>query len=328
MLYSYKYNKRNMKPASNPTIQIAEATRPANLDFQPITLNDLPRIYAILRNNTTRSCDFTLGGIYMWIDYFGYEYAIVDNTLFIKGLSEDAARQTSFTVPVGRMPLSEAVETVRRYCRANNLEPLFSAVPESMVEPLQQLGATAVSELPDWADYIYNASDLATLTGKRYNKKRNHVNRFMADNPDWHLDMIDDTNLDELSAFFSTLDIESAKADPAMAEFERQQTAEVIRNYHRYPFVGGILRDQHGSIVAFTIGEIYGDTLILHIEKMRHDVAGAGESINKLFAAEMLRQRPELRYINREDDAGDPGLRYAKESYHPAYLLKKFNVMM
>lgn len=317
-----------MQTSSNPTIQVAERVRTQVLDFKPVSLNDIPRIQAVLRGNTTRSCDFSLGGIFMWIDYFGYEYDIVDGTLFIKGLSEDSSRQTSFTVPIGRMPLADSVEMVKQYCRDNNLEPLFSAVPESLVEPLQQLGASSVTELADWADYIYNATDLASLTGKRYNKKRNHVNRFMADNPDWALEMIDDSNLDELRSFFRTLDIDSVKADPAMAEFERQQTAEVLDNYHRYPFVGGVLRDQHGAIVAFTVGEVYGDTLILHIEKMRHDIAGAGESINKLFAAEMLRQRPEIRYINREDDAGDPGLRYAKESYHPAFLLKKFNVMM
>lgn len=317
-----------MKPASNPTIQLAEAPCAVELDFKPITLNDLPRIQAILKNNTTRSCDFTVGGIFMWIGYFGYEYAVADQTLFIKGLSEDASRQTSFTVPIGKMPLSESVAAVREYCRKNDLDPLFSAVPESLVESLRSLGATSVTELPDWADYIYNAADLANLTGKRYNKKRNHVNRFMADNPDWALEMIDDTNIDELRCFFRSMDIESEKADPTMAEYERQQTAEVLENYHRYPFVGGLLRDQHGKIVAFTVGEVYGDTLVLHIEKMLHEVAGAGESINKLFAAEMLRHRPELQYINREDDAGDPGLRYAKESYHPVFLLKKYNVMM
>lgn len=76
----------------------------------------------------------------------------------------------------------------------------------------------------------------------------------------------------------------------------------------------------------FTAAEIIGDTLIIHIEKMDHEVAGAGETINKLFAAEMLHRHPQLRYINREDDAGDPGLRYAKESYHPLRLLRKFNV--
>ena len=61
---------------------------------------------------------------------------------------------------------------------------------------------------------------------------------------------------------------------------------------------------------------------------MRHDVAGAGETVNRFFAARMLERHPELLYINREDDAGDPGLRYAKESYHPIYKLKKYNVVL
>ena len=80
--------------------------------------------------------------------------------------------------------------------------------------------------------------------------------------------------------------------------------------------------------MAFTAGETVGDTLILHIEKMRHDISGAGEAINKLFAERMLSAHPEIVYINREDDSGDPGLRYAKESYHPEFKLRKYNVLM
>ena len=89
-----------------------------------------------------------------------------------------------------------------------------------------------------------------------------------------------------------------------------------------------MLRGNGGKVVAFTVAEIIGDTLIVHIEKMNHDVSGAGESINKLFAAEMLMRYPGLKYINREDDAGDPGLRKAKQSYHPAAMLRKFNVTL
>ena len=65
----------------------------------------------------------------MWIDFFNYEYCIVADTLFIKGLSEDASRRPSFAVPIGSLPLADAVAAVRAYCSSRGVEPLFSAVP-------------------------------------------------------------------------------------------------------------------------------------------------------------------------------------------------------
>ena len=87
-----------------------------------------------------------------------------------------------------------------------------------------------------------------------------------------------------------------------------------------------MLRDNNRHIVAFTIGEIIGDTLFTHIEKMDHSVPGAGESINRFFAQHITSRHPEVRYINREEDAGDEGLRQAKLSYHPAILLTKYDI--
>lgn len=265
----------------------------------------------------------------MWIDYFGYQADVIDNTLFIKGLSEDIGRRPSFSLPIGDMPLSEAVEHIRSYCRATGMTPLLTVVPEDRLAELEALGVESIEELPDWADYIYRARDLAELTGKAYSKKRNHVNRFMADNPAAVLEPIDSHNIGEVIDFFSGMDIESEKADPVMAEYEREQTLEVLRNFSTYGFEGACLRTcPGGPIVAFTAGEVCGDTLVLHIEKMEHMISGAGETINKLFAARMLDRHPGIEYINREDDAGDPGLRFAKESYHPAFRLKKYNVTL
>ena len=74
--------------------------------------------------------------------------------------------------------------------------------------------------------------------------------------------------------------------------------------------------------VGFSIGDIKGDTLYVHIEKATRNTNGSYEAVNKAFASRMLELHPELVYVNREDDGGDEGLRQAKRSYHPIEVLK------
>lgn len=314
-------------PQTRQTVLTAVAScRAPLLSFTPVTAESIPAIQRILPKSGSRSCDYTVGGIIMWANLFDYQYCIIQNTLFIKSLSEDGSGRTAFLVPVGDMPVQRKIELLRSYCRYNDIPLLFTAVPEDIIDSLRPFSPSAITELTDWADYIYDASALANLTGKAYNKKRNHVNRFIADNPGYKLEKITEDNRSELQSFFNGLGIESAKADPEMAEFEWGCCSDAIDRFGEYGFTGALLRQGDGRIAAFTMGEITGDTLVLHIEKIEHLVPGAGEAINKFFAEKMLAQHPSLRYINREDDAGDPGLRQAKLSYHPAFMLRKFNV--
>lgn len=157
-------------------------------------------------------------------------------------------------------------------------------------------------------------------------KKRNHVNRFMADNPGWMFEPLSDANLPAVTHFFERQHLAADKS--VTADFERLQVIEVLSHPQLFGFEGGVLYSAPDRIAAFTMGETIGDTLYVHIEKMDHEVAGAGETINKLFAAHMLSLNPDLRFINREEDTGDLGLRRAKESYHPNALLRKFNVTL
>ncbi len=308
---------------------VLTAERKTELKFKPVTKADAPVIAQALASNPWRTCDFSLGGIMMWVDYFNYEYAMVRGTLFIRGLDECDRRHPAYAVPVGgELSLPEAVDMLRDYCDAHGESLLFSAVPEDAVDRLTLIGATSITPLEDWADYLYDAQDLATLKGHKYNKKRNHVNRFDAENPDAVLEEMTAENARECIEMLQNLKT-GEKADEAMAEYERRQTEQVLSDLGSYPgFIGGVLRGQSGNVVAFTVGEIIGDTLILHIEKMDHSVEGAGESINKRFAAYAVSKYPQIKYINREEDAGDPGLRRAKESYNPLALLKKYNVRM
>ena len=46
-------------------------------------------------------------------------------------------------------------------------------------------------------------------------------------------------------------------------------------------------------------------------------------AINNAFAKYIMAHRPEIRYLNREDDMGLEGLRKAKLSYCPDHMVEK-----
>lgn len=301
------------------------ATKTSPLRFKPVTLDDIAPIRDILlRYTAARTCDFSIGGIFMWIDYFDYTYCIFDDTLFIKGVTEDDVTRPAFSLPIGKMGLEESVALLADYCNTHRMKLLFSAVPEEALPSLRALGAKSEEQLADWSDYLYSAEALASLSGKKLSKKRNHVNRFIADNPDYRFEPLTEEMLPSVREFFHATHLPLSK--PVLADIEREQVMHVLDNLHRYPFEGAVLSTPTDGIVAFTIGEAIRDTLHVHIEKMNHEIAGAGETVNKMFAEMMTARHPELIYINRQEDVGDTGLRHAKESYHPLTLLHKYNV--
>ena len=293
------------------------------IKFQPITLKAIPEIIPLLPYANSRTCDFTVAGLLMWADFFKYEYAIIDDTLFVKGLTENDKSIPAFSMPVGKLSPEDSLRILADYCQERGVPLRFSAVPEDRVADFHSLGACAIEELVDWADYLYNASDLASLQGNRYSKKRNHVNRFIADNPGYIFQPLTSQHIPDIKQFYHQM---AADTDADTAEEERRQVFQVLDHYDRFPFEGALLTTPDNGIVAFTIGEVIGDTLYVHIEKMNHHINGAGETINKLFA-ELILDRYGINYINREEDVGDPGLRKAKLSYHPTLLLKKYNLI-
>lgn len=313
-------------PAKASAARRAVTDRSA-LSFEPVTIHAVRPIARLLSMSRSRANDFSVGGLMMWADYFDYEYCIYGNTLFIKGVSEVDPQATAFSLPVGAMPLSCAVDLLMDYCRRRGIPLRFSAVPDDRIDELREIVPGRIERLDNWSDYIYDAHALATLAGKRLNKKRNHVNRFMADNPGYRTERLNIGNINEVRRAYRAW-LADRPADMPSAAEESRQTMAVLDDYPLFPFEGLVLRGGDGSVVAFTVGEVIGDTLYTHIEKMDHRVDGAGETINKLFAQYILERYPGVRYINREEDAGDPGLRQAKLSYHPDIILSKYDILV
>ena len=97
-------------------------------------------------------------------------------------------------------------------------------------------------------------------------------------------------------------------------------TLNSLRLFRELELVGGVLRVD-GEVVAFTIGEpISEDTFVVHIEKAYADLQGAYPMINHQFVEHECMK---YKYINREEDTGAEGLRKAKLSYRPIFLVEK-----
>lgn len=307
------------------------ATRKENKEcrlgqFKPITHKVMQEIWPYLKLEKGRTTDFSYAGVLMWVDYFKYEYVIYNDTLFIKGVVENDMSVPAFSLPVGKLSLKESVELLKEYCEANNLRLEFSAVPEYALEEMKKLNPIRVEPLTDWGDYLYDAQMLATVAGKKMSKKRNHVSQFKRAYPEWKAVEITPDNADVAMKFMDVFDLEGDSTEMAAAERElSRRLISMIKEGDKN--LEGMILYAGDTVGAYTIGDVKGDTLFVHVEKATRTVNSSYEMINHVFAQHMTEKYPEIKYINREDDAGDMGLRMAKESYHPLEILKKYNIV-
>lgn len=298
------------------------------LVFKKIGHEDMPVIWEFLKREQGRTTDFSYGGLLMWVDLFSYEYAVYRDTLFIKGVVENNLTQPAFSLPVGTLPLAESLAILKQFCDEAGIPLELSAVPEYAMEELRRFNPLFEEEMTDWGDYLYDADMLSTLSGKKMSKKRNHVNCFIAHNPEWSFKPLTVDNIREVEEFMKIYDRELD--DSPMGREESLLAKKVLRMLEDGDPVmrGGILYSAPGEICAYSVGDVKGDTLYVHIEKATRSVNGSYEMINHEFASYMKSLYPEIKYINREDDGGDEGLRKAKESYHPLELLRKYNIIL
>lgn len=182
----------------------------------------------------------------------------------------------------------------------------------------------------DSFDYVYDIARLADLKGKKLQQKRNHINRFLESHPDWVSQPITPELLPECRQMVADW-YQYHEQTYGHGDFDLEQRAisRCFDNYQALDMEGLVLRGEpNGRILALTMGNrTSGDTFDVNYEKAYSDVQGAYPLVNRTFARCLQAKYPELRYLNREDDMGLPGLRKAKESYHPDILAEKYSAV-
>lgn len=284
--------------------------------YKKLELEDIPQVRKFFNMVHTRSCDYSIGGMFMWRDYYRMEYSI-ENGVFFSRLY-DKNGKCYYNIPIGQ----DIKRCIRKLIKEEG-KLAFCTVPESMLEVFKSLDFTInVIEQPDFADYLYNSSDLIHLRGKKLSSKRNQIHQFLRENDLWSYETISDDIIQEIKVFLTTEYKIANNAKDFEIEEERK-VLEVLDNYNIYNFVGSVLKVDD-KIVGFSIGEIVGDTLFVHIEKANNTIKGVYQMLVNLFAIKYSSDK--IQFINREEDMGDVGLRISKKSYHPVMLINKYIV--
>ncbi|MCL1807343.1 MAG: phosphatidylglycerol lysyltransferase domain-containing protein [Oscillospiraceae bacterium] len=293
------------------------------LNFTRLTLGDAAKIRDYFSHSAGMVCDNTVGGAFMWRDYFSTEYALYNQTLILKAVVRYNNGITAFTLPLGR-DVKGGIAAIREYCEAQNIPLAFCAVTEEDLPALTALFKGAKCHKEDrWSDYIYNAEDLISLTGRKYNGQRNHINHFRKTFQNIAFEPISNQNMAEVKAFFRTWTPHRIHNRELYAE-EKEKIFEVLEHYGAYGLLGGLLRAD-GRVVAFAAGEICGKVLHVHIEKADTQFRGAYQVIVNEFAKAYASE--DVAFINRGEDDGDEGLRTSKRSYHPCRIIEKYIVL-
>lgn len=173
------------------------------------------------------------------------------------------------------------------------------------------------------SDYIYGQQELATLSGRAYHKKKNHLSKFKRTYNNIRYSEIGAGNIEDAVIIEDNWYKEHIKDGDASINMEYSAIKEALLLFDDLALTGGILYVNDVPAAMTIASYINDDTVDIHFEKCigEYSAAGGYAAINQMHA-EALKN---VMYINREEDINIPGLRKAKESYHPKIMLKKYS---
>ena len=283
------------------------------LNFRKAEIGDREKIVALLKKSQCPSLEYNFTTFFLWQEQFNMEFAISEDVLYVRAGKNDK----SYLFPCGTGDIEKALDILlSEKVRFHSLTPeqrefLEKKAPERF----------EFTQPRDDNDYVYLAECLKTLSGKKLSSKRNHINKFVSENPDWKYEKITNKNIDEVKEMHRIW-CENCGCDKEKSlDDETIAVKKALEFFNELNLSGGLIRTK-GRVVAFSIGdELSSDTFLVHIEKAYSEFQGAYQLINREF---VINNCDGYEYVNREDDAGDEGLRKAKLSYKPHKILTKF----
>lgn len=290
------------------------------IQFQRLELSRMSE-YTPYLLSANRGCSYSFANLYIW---GRQRVAFVEDNLVI---FSQFNRKAVYPYPVGNGDVAPALDAIISDACQRGIPCCITSLSKEDCQTIHRLypGRFRFYNDRDSYDYVYAIDDLADLKGRKFQKKRNHLHRFWDAHPNCCAVPITPENLEAVQDMASAWYLRRQHTDPD-GDYHLEQLA-LTRALSDPDKLGmtGLALVEDGRILAFSIASpISEDTLDIHFEKARDDVDGAYAAINQAFARHLRDKFPAVRWLNREDDLGIEGLRKAKLSYQPSFLVEKY----
>lgn len=291
------------------------------LDFKPLGLEQKEEYDKILRHKT-RGCAHSFVNLYLW----GRQKAVLhEGNLAI--FSQFGGR-SMYLFPAGEQ-VEPTLKALMEDAAQRGIPFRLTGMVAEDCALLEQLypGRFRYHTDRDHFDYVYEVEALAELKGRKYQRKRNHLNRFYQDHPDCQAIPMTAQMLPQVTELVARWYENRLSADPT-ADFHMEKAAikKALEHFEALGMEGMVLLE-NDKMLAMTMGSrIFPDTFDVNFEKALDPAAYP--AINNAFAKHIREIHPDIQYLNREDDMGLEGLRKAKLAYCPQLLEKTWACLL
>jgi hypothetical protein len=288
-------------------------------DFRPVTLKDRTFFSDHYAWYPQTHSDNTFTNMVCWNHYANYRYAVVNGSVILSSTIDGTTR---FRPPIGPRDPDLVKDVIRLASNESDDEPVVLIDPDTLVW-IQSL-CPNLTLVPDrnHFEYVYNARELAELSGGSFLNIRRQLNRFKK-NCAYAVEPITAENCDEVKSFLvKWCEWKGCEDDPVLAH-EKEAIFYAVDYFIELGLSGLIIRVDK-NIGAMSLFEpLNTDTALVHFEKGLPDCEGIYKAINAEIADVVSK---DFTYINRESDLGVPGLREAKMRYHPHHMVEVFSL--
>lgn len=295
-----------------------------------ITIGSRAVLEEYLNSFEYKTSGLSFTSLYMWRNINFFSWQIIGDYLCIAGLSHlELEKKEAFLFPpltkTGQYEPAKLRETIlaaRKIFEESGQRFNIRLLPLHMIEIIEAAfpgELRFIEDRPNY-DYVYLTRDLIQLAGRQYHSKKNHLNYFR-ENYSYEYKSLTSSMAEEAMTFIREFNLRKQLPDHEMDLLRMEEIAmeDVFYNLERVGYLTGALIID-GRLQALSIGGALGrKTVTVHVEKANVEYRGAYQAINNEFCRHMASH---VKYINREEDMGIPGLRKAKLSYKPIKLIE------